>query len=69
MLSLSFFPLILMPLCSFGIWLKVGVIPRNGSVLEGAGEEIARREKQERRLRSQPGITEIPVVENNHPIK
>lgn len=42
---------------------------RNGSVLEGAGEEIAKREQQERRLRSQPSIREIPLVENNHPIK
>jgi len=37
--------------------------------LEGAGEETARRKRQEERFRSQLSIREIPVVENNHPIK
>lgn len=41
----------------------------NSGVLEGAGEETARRKREEKGIRSQLGITEIPVVENNHPIK
>lgn len=60
------------PTCPFVLLLyveKQELFPRTVSITEGADEEIATREGQERRPWLQPSLKEIPVVEYNHPAK